>query len=374
MLLEIKEKQKKGNKKQVAQLLNEHTELLYYGRQLKNEVKLALDERNKTVKACKDHLSLAVKSFASALAIAGVGQDTDMSRHVFRMVHLWLSNSTEGKGNFNSEVNAIVDESIDKIPSFRFVTLTNQLFAHIDSKYHSKFQTALHRLVGKMCRDHPYHCLVQLISVCNGKDVGEGTYSQMPNLMNRLCFSLCQSADMLHSRMFKGVGGRSAEFFLENMSESKIDAAAEISQALRRKEPKWVGELLENYQVLMSAYIKLANAPTAKYVESGQIKKIPLSQASNSQRLDRCLHRTQDCLPCVLTCPPPLRSGCDYGSGFEDPVGGERVKGFEGTFSITDSGLHRPKIVMCEGSNGGRFRQLVKGEDEIRQDAVMEQG
>jgi len=49
------------------------------------------------------------------------------------------------------------------------------------------------------------------------------------------------------------------------------------------------------------------------------------------------------------------------------------VEGFESHFDITDSGLHRPKIVMCRGTKGGRFRQLVKGEDEIRQDAVMEQ-
>ena len=342
MLRDIKEKQKKASKKQNAELINEQTELLHYGRQLKSEVKLATEERNKTVKALKEHLCLAVKSISSALVFAGVGQEIDMSRHVFRMVYLWLSNCSEGKGS--SEVNSIIDQSIDNIPSFRFVTLASQLFAQIDSKARGEFQATLHRLVGKMCSKHPYHCLVQLISVCNGRDVGEG------------------------------VGGRSADFFLENMSESKIEAALEIAENLKRNEAKWIGDLLENYQILMSAYIKLANAPTAKYVENGQTKKIPLSQASSSQRLDRCLYRVQDCLPCVLTSPPPLRSDGDYGGGKKDPPGGERVKGFEPTFAITDSGLHRPKIVMCQGTLGGRFRQLVKGEDEIRQDAVMEQG
>jgi hypothetical protein len=301
----------------------------------------------KTSRAFRSNLSLAVKSFASALAIAGLGQEMEMSSHLFRMIFLWLSSCGEGKASSSpsfSEINKIVDQYIERIPSFRFVSLTSQLFAQIDSKDNSEFQVTLHSLVEKMCRDHPYHCLVQLISVCNGKDVGEG------------------------------VGGRNADFFLENMSDSKIDAATDIAQNLIRSEPKWIGVLLENYQLLMSAYIKLANAPTAKYVDSGQTKDIPLSQASSSLRLDRCLHRAEDCLPCVLTSPPPLRSGCDYGEGKEDPIGGERVKGFVKTFSITDSGLHRPKIVMCEGSRGGRFRQLVKGEDEIRQDAVMEQG
>lgn len=40
---------------------------------------------------------------------------------------------------------------------------------------------------------------------------------------------------------------------------------------------------------------------------------------------------------------------------------------------MTDTGLHRPKIVVCLGSRGGRYEQLVKGEDDIRQDAIMQQ-
>ena len=46
---------------------------------------------------------------------------------------------------------------------------------------------------------------------------------------------------------------------------------------------------------------------------------------------------------------------------------------FEPTFDLTDTGLHRPKIVICIGSKGGRFKQLVKGEDDLRQDAIMQQ-
>lgn len=37
------------------------------------------------------------------------------------------------------------------------------------------------------------------------------------------------------------------------------------------------------------------------------------------------------------------------------------------------SGIHRPKIVHCDDSTGSRYRQLVKGSDDMRQDAVMEQ-
>ncbi|CAN0148370.1 unnamed protein product, partial [Discosporangium mesarthrocarpum] len=46
---------------------------------------------------------------------------------------------------------------------------------------------------------------------------------------------------------------------------------------------------------------------------------------------------------------------------------------FGSPHSLQHSGIHRPKIVHCDDSWGGRYRQLVKGADDIRQDAVMEQ-
>lgn len=49
------------------------------------------------------------------------------------------------------------------------------------------------------------------------------------------------------------------------------------------------------------------------------------------------------------------------------------VVGFEPTFKLTTSGIHRPKIIQCIGSKGTRFKQLVKGEDDMRQDAIMQQ-
>lgn len=345
MLQDVKAKhtkaaKSKSQKKELSRLQAEHLELMQYSKGLENEVLLSERQRTKTEKSLRAHLCLAMRAYASALSVAGTGHKGDMSRHIFRMVFLWFSNCTEGQED--TEVNAIMDQAIGEMPSYRFVSLTSQLCAQIDSGK-SAFQTTLQKLVQKMCTEHPYHCLFQLISVCNGKEVGSG------------------------------VGGRNASAFLENLSNTKVDAALQITKALKRAAPTYVGELLESYQTLMSAYITLANAPTAELVQKNQTKNIALSHASKSQRLDRCLSRRPDCPPCVLTKPPSLRSGGDYGDGLADPIGGERIQGFDSSFSITDTGLHRPKIVMCRGTKGGRFRQLVKGEDEIRQDAVMEQ-
>ena len=75
-------------------------------------------------------------------------------------------------------------------------------------------------------------------------------------------------------------------------------------------------------------------------------------------------------MPCIVTKTPNLHCDAEYES---DPVGSELIKSFEAKFSVTDSGIHRPKIIICLGTKGGKYKQLVKGDDDIRQDAVMQQ-
>ena len=35
--------------------------------------------------------------------------------------------------------------------------------------------------------------------------------------------------------------------------------------------------------------------------------------------------------------------------------------------------MNLPKVIECVGSDGNLYRQLVKGNDDLRQDAVMQQ-
>ena len=72
-------------------------------------------------------------------------------------------------------------------------------------------------------------------------------------------------------------------------------------------------------------------------------------------------------VPAVPTCPPRPHPLGDYSKNTV------RVTGFEPTFELTDSGLHRPFVVHCRGSDGVLHKQLVKGNDDVRQDMVMMQ-
>lgn len=48
------------------------------------------------------------------------------------------------------------------------------------------------------------------------------------------------------------------------------------------------------------------------------------------------------------------------------------VLGFLDKFTLV-GGLNLPKLIECYGSNGLKYKQLVKGRDDLRQDAVMQQ-
>ena len=98
----------------------------------------------------------------------------------------------------------------------------------------------------------------------------------------------------------------------------------------------------------------------------GKLKDISFKEAQGRDKpFDDCL-RAMPKPPMVITAPCRISPFCDY----RDIV---TVANFRKTFSITDSGVSRPKIVDCVGSDGMVYRQLVKGGDDLRQDAVMQQ-
>lgn len=91
---------------------------------------------------------------------------------------------------------------------------------------------------------------------------------------------------------------------------------------------------------------------------------IPLPSNCSLWRLSRDADRCLNLLP-VVTCPPRV----DPSGTYRDFV---RVVGFANTYRLA-GGLNLPKIVTALCSDGRRRRQLIKGKDDPRQDAIMQQ-
>ena len=246
-------------------------------------------------------------------------------------------------------IHLIFTHNIGQSPgSFHFVPLIYQIFSRIDvsidinqdnytntESYNDEFQNVLTKLIARICIDHPYHGLVQLIALSNGHNVA----------------------------------GRQASAYLNNVGDSKVEASSNLLHSMKKDDPDFLSHLIESYTTVIDAYISLAIAPTKPYADRKVTKNIPIKELvrgdksrNQCQSLDSCLRRSSKYKPCVLTKIPTIRPGLDYGGGTECPVGSEFIGSFESICSITETGIHRPKIVVCIGSNGGRFKQLVKGE------------
>ena len=145
----------------------------------------------------------------------------------------------------------------------------------------------------------------------------------------------------------------------------KVNVIKQLMKRVKATAPPYVAELLDSYQIVTDAYIALAMEATEKFTSQKRLKNIQYSKTSinsKSKWLYKCLSHRGMRKPCVFTAPPHIRPGADYGDGESDPVGSERIKSFGSTFSLTESGIHRPKIIMCDGTKGGSYKQLVKGD------------
>jgi hypothetical protein len=314
---------------------------------LSREVEMDERELKSVEHSMQRYLQLAVESYCDALKVAPASM-TDVSKHVFQLISLWFKNC-QRKGT-EDIVNRILNSSIAQIPSYRLVPLTYQLFSRIDEVQEDDkcgFQNILRGIVCKICSEHPYHGIVQILALSNGQRIGGG------------------------------VNGRHANAYLENVGTTKVDAVNDIIQDLRKHAPDYVSAMIDSYKMLMSSYMNLAEFDVTN-IQKRSIKGLSFKQYKLD--LDSCLSvgrrgkkTTAFTMPAIITETPPIRPDAQYGQGKEDPIGAERVLSFEPTFDLTPTGLHRPKIVICIGSKGGRFKQLVKGEDDLRQDAIMQQ-
>jgi hypothetical protein len=76
-----------------------------------------------------------------------------MHQHVFKMVSLWLANY-----NQTDDINNIMEEVLDTVPTFRFVPLTYQIFSRlgmVGDEPDMIFPELLQTLVFKMCDATP---------------------------------------------------------------------------------------------------------------------------------------------------------------------------------------------------------------------------
>ncbi|KAI1504164.1 phosphatidylinositol 3 [Biscogniauxia marginata] len=228
-----------------------------------------------------------------------------------RFTALWLERSGE------DFTNDAVRKHIDKVATRKLAPLMNQLTSRLLDQGHL-FQKLLIELVYRICVDHPYHGMYQIWSGMRSK-----TNEQ-------------DESAVLRRRATDRVGKRLAH------TEASASTWAAINSTSK-------------------AYHALAAERDSTPYKGGQ--KIAIRDSNAASSLASYLAKYH--------IPPPtmqieLSADRDYSHV-------PHITKLEPTMTIA-SGVSAPKIITVMGSNGQRFKQLVKGgNDDLRQDAIMEQ-
>lgn len=232
------------------------------------------------------------------------------STAVFRVCSLWFSNSEDKR------VNELVNSHIMSIPSFKWVTLIYQIASRM-TVGEARFQLVLKALIERIAIDHPHHSLFQLFALSNADKVQSKVKDQY------------------------------------RMDDGKRTAASTLLAELRLSE---VGHIVKAMEPLVNQYIKVALLSLSREATNGVDElALPLGLRKLKDLVD---------VP-VATAGLALQPSANYESMVT-------VHSFSAVMKLV-GGVHLPRVAVCVGSDGHNYRQLIKGNDDLRQDAVMQQ-
>ncbi|KAH0404243.1 hypothetical protein KCU89_g1327, partial [Aureobasidium melanogenum] len=234
----------------------------------------------------------------------------EFNSSVVRFFALWLEHSD------SQTANAVVQKTLPNVPSWKFVGLMNQQTSRLQ-KDSSIFQQSLADLITRICTDHPHHGVHYLYTAY---------YSSIVET--------------------------------DQAAKSRRDAAHSIASNLGRNK-NMTETMRRNFQV-GNAYHSLAEVKLNPKEFKGKItvNMVPAAKEMVNTVLPRKMP--------PATMSVELRPDCDYSSV---PV----VARYRDEIRIA-GGLSAPKILVAIGTDGKEYKQLFKGgNDDLRQDAIMEQ-
>lgn len=79
---------------------------------------------------------------------------------IFRIIALWLDNIHQ------KEINNLLQENLNKIPSFKFIPLVPQLAAHMNDDF-NEFSEKIYFIIKRCALEHPHHTLPVLLALKN---------------------------------------------------------------------------------------------------------------------------------------------------------------------------------------------------------------
>ncbi|KAH8295345.1 hypothetical protein KR018_010145 [Drosophila ironensis] len=213
----------------------------------------------------------------------------------------------------NKKLQACIEEQLPTVPSHKFICAANQLTGRLNSKNTSLLKALVDLLV-RCGQDHPYHIFYQLYPLVFAHLDGENSNTERAGIGRRIIAKICENNPR----------------------------ASECSKQL---------------ETVLPALVTFANEG-----KTDSKQGVPDSVRSKHFEKVRRL-RNMDAVHCP-TLELPVMSSKEYNI--------TSVCKWSNTISQC-GGLSAPVKVLCVCSDGQTRAQLIKGNDDLRQDAVMQQ-
>ena len=260
-----------------------------------------------------DYLKMSLDNYLSVMIMGS------KSLAVYRLVSLWFN---EGNNDL-TEVGELIQAKLPSVSSDKLVPLLYQMAARMSLPTSSAadFSSVLYGAMVRASRDHPHHAVPIILALVHAKE----------------------------DEQF--VDGSKSSQNKEN--DPRASAAAKLINELEKNSK--LKTTVIRYRFLCKSLIELA------YLKADANKTGSLAIPASQNILK--VKNWDDVA--VLTDTVLVRPDKDYSN-----ICG--ISKFSDKFSMV-GGVNAPKKISCRGGDGGERPQLVKGKDDLRQDAVMEQ-
>ncbi|CAE6458523.1 unnamed protein product [Rhizoctonia solani] len=286
-------------------------------------LKADTEQFDRHTKSQRVFLEQAIEMYARCL----VADDSENNGIIIRFCSLWFANFSDSALNMS-----VLRGALQQIPSHKFVFLAHQISARL-STTSDPSHSNIRNLMARLCHDHPFHTLYQVYALASASLGGAGATPSRRQ-------SRAAVADL-------------------QLQTKRDEAARIILERLQRDNT--VGKRVVQFTQLCNACLQWAkySLKQDKALKDSKNKVVP-------QHME--IAKLKDLDVPVSTAYTPIDMTCRY----EDNI--VRLTRYGSRFS-TAGGINLPKINDCIGEDGERYKQLFKGEgeDDLRQDAVMEQ-
>ncbi|KAF0295031.1 Serine-protein kinase ATM [Amphibalanus amphitrite] len=257
-----------------------------------------------------DRTAFQRRAVASYLRCLQLGRHRDLL--VYRLVALWLADTS-------GQVCELLRPAAPRLPAFKLVPLLYQLAARLGRPgWLPESAQLLEELLERCAAEHPHHTLPVLLALKNAHADAAGGAAPATD-----------------------AGG-----------EARTAAATRLVKRLANKPA--LAEPVRQLEAASAALVELAYHTHVGTASSGRVpsgcRLLKLGELS---------------AVAVQTVPLPVRADADY-------TAVPTVIKWDNKYDMV-GGVNAPKKLRCLGSDGRWRPQLLKGRDDLRQDAVMQQ-